>query len=117
MKIEELRAKILGVRLNKPELSWAKVHQVVVPDGCRDQVSVALVYRIATEPGYEPKEPEIRDVLGLDQESAVTFVDGKPRPRSSALDVKRCACGRYFVSNHPRRRRCFSCSPFRGKKG
>ena len=117
MTIDELRRKILDIRGRNgdPKLSWAKVHREIVPAGRQDQVSVALVYRVAREPGYEPKDLEIRDILGLDRESAVVFVDGRTRPRAQAVGAVQCACGQWYVSNHPRRRRCFKCSPFRGK--
>ena len=117
MTIEELRALIWEVRGRNgdPRPSWSQVHAAIVPEACRDQVSVALIYRVAREPEYEPKAPEIRGILGLDQESPVVFVDGKSRPKAQAVGVQRCGCGRWFVSNHPRRRKCFVCSPFRGR--
>lgn len=118
MTIDELRERILGIRGSNghAKLSWAKVHRAIVPDTVRAQVSVACVYRIAREPGYEPKDPEIREILGLDTDSPVMFVDGRTRPRARALDAMQCGCGEWFVSNHPRRRKCFTCSPFRGRK-
>lgn len=115
MNIEALRAQILSVRLNRPELTWAQIHQAFVPDP--ETVSATCIYRIGTDPEYEPKDPKIRAALGLESESEVTFVDGRPRPKSKALDVAQCACGNYYISNHPRRGRCFECSPYRGKKG
>ena len=117
MTIEELRTKILDIRGRNgdPRLSWSQVHRAIVPEGSREQVSVACVYRVAREPGYEPRDLEIRSILGLDRDSPVVFVDGRTRPRAQAVGAQRCGCGQWFVSNHPRRRKCFRCSPFRGK--
>lgn len=116
MQISELRAQLLEIRgLNgSPKISWAQVHRSVVPAGQRDRVSVATLWKIAERPPYEPKDPGIREILGLDEESLVLFLDGQRRPRAQAVGAVRCACGQYFISNHPRRKRCFLCGPYRG---
>ena len=80
----------------------------------RDGVLACIAFSL--EAGYEPKDPVIREVLGLDRESTVVFVDGQRRPRAQAVGAVRCACGQWYVSNHPRRRRCFGCSPFGGRR-
>jgi len=116
MTIDELRQYLLDLRgRNGCTQTWEKVFEAMVPEHRREHVSPATLWKIAKEPGYEPKDELIREILGLDPESPVTFVDGQHKPRAQALDVTPCECGRYFVSNHPRRRRCFVCSPYRGK--
>ena len=54
--------------------------------------------------------------LGLEMPDAtVTVVSGEIPHGAQALGAMRCECGMPFISNHPRRRRCFICSPHRGK--
>jgi hypothetical protein len=63
--------------------------------------------------GWEPKKPVIRARLGLPQPASVIVISGSVPAGSQVLSALQCPCGRYFISNHPRRRRCFICSPFR----
>lgn len=116
--LDELRCRILDVRRSArnghDHHTWAEVYRAIVPAEHRDQVSRTLIWRIGTDPDYEPKDGGIRLALGLPEAATVTYVDGRPRPRAQALDVLECGCGRWFVSNHPRRKRCFVCSPYRG---
>lgn len=118
MNAPTLRQQLLELRsqpyFGRSETPWYIVRDAILPNGKRALVSAATVWKIAMRPPYEPRNAAIRDALGLDPESAVTFVDGRQKPRAQALDVSECECGRYFVSNHPRRRRCFICSPYRG---
>jgi len=69
--------------------------------------------RIA-ERAYEPKRPDIRRCLGLPIVSTVVVVGGESIPDGAQVyraDV--CPCGQWYISNHPRRKRCFICSPYR----
>jgi hypothetical protein len=61
--------------------------------------------------GEVPKKWRKR--LGMPVPASVTPVSGEIPEGSQALRADLCACGRYFISNHPRRRKCFVCSPFR----
>jgi hypothetical protein len=66
--------------------------------------------------GRFPKRFDLRVRMGLPEISEVLTVNGNVPYRSQTLGAQRCACGQHFISNHPRRKRCFICSPFRGKK-
>jgi len=64
--------------------------------------------------GHQPGN-KIRAKLGLPPRSAVVSVNGKVPGGSITLGAHQCKCGQYFISNHPRRQKCFICSPYRGK--
>lgn len=113
-RIRELRAT---ARNGDGPPTWEEIRQLVVVPAMLDRVSRACVWKIANQAGYEPKDLAIREALDLDEESPVRYVDGRARPKAQALDVMACIdCSRYFVSNHPRRQRCFICSPYRGQR-
>jgi len=80
-------------------------------------ISGGMAYRVAVQ-GYEPRDGEIRKRLGMSVISEVEFVSEKSQATSrklQAVGVDICTvCGEGFVSNHPRRRKCFRCSPYRG---
>lgn len=78
------------------------------------QVSHAVIQRI-TE-GIEPKKPSIRQVLGLPIAKEIIPFAGEIPNGTQVHQAIRCACGQYYIPNHPRRKSCFTCSPFRGKK-
>ena len=79
-----------------------------------DQVTIGTLDRVIQ--GIEPKTPEIRAVFGLAPASMVIPVAGSVPDGTQVVAASRCSCGRYFVSNHPRRQKCFICSPFRARK-
>ena len=62
--------------------------------------------------GYDPG-PRIRRKLGLPLVANVIVIAGEVPAGSQVLSADRCACGQYFISNHPRRKRCFMCSPYK----
>ena len=65
-------------------------------------LSAGMVWKII-EQNYEPKDPLIRQRLGLDLcLTRDTEVHG----------VRVCKCGKSFVPNSPLRTRCFTCSPY-----
>ena len=66
---------------------------------------------------WEPRGYYLRHRLGLPNAVSVVPIAGIIPENSQALCAQQCLCGRYFISNHPRRMKCFICSPFRGKKG
>lgn len=53
--------------------------------------------------------------LRVPEEGTVTVLQGEAVDGAVALRLQACSCGVWYVSNHPRRRRCFSCSPYGGK--
>jgi hypothetical protein len=62
--------------------------------------------------GYEPG-PRIRARLGLPQVANVVVIEGRVPAGSQAIAAEQCPCGQWFISNHPRRRKCFICSPYK----
>lgn len=78
-------------------------------------VSPALAWRMVRQ-GYAPVDEAICARLGLPTRAQVTVVGGTVAAGAQVLGSQACErCGRAFVSNHPRRRRCFGCSPVRRK--
>ena len=64
--------------------------------------------------GYLPNR--YRQRLGLPVVASVAPVM-EPIPNGAqALFAVRCECGRWYISNHPRRKKCFVCSPYRATK-
>lgn len=51
--------------------------------------------------------------FGIPAQSNVVVVEGVVPAGSQAISAQQCPCGQYFISNHPRRKRCFVCSPYR----
>jgi hypothetical protein len=94
--------------------SWrdvARACNILTTDGRPDP---ALADRIATK-GYDPKRQETRQRLGLSAFSAIVVIgDGDVPEGSQAVQAIQCDCGNWFITNHPRRKHCFICRPFRG---
>ena len=66
--------------------------------------------------GHEPGN-KIRKMLNLPPKARVISVNGDILDGSLVLGSMICLkCGQQFVSNHPRRQKCFICSPFRSRK-
>lgn len=63
--------------------------------------------------GYLPGK-KVRGLLGLPPESSVVVMAGDVPAGSQALAAMQCGCGQWFIPNHPRRKRCFVCSPYKG---
>lgn len=61
--------------------------------------------------GYAP--PRHRAKLGLPVSARVVSVGIAIPDNTLALSASRCECGRWFIPNHPRRKSCFICSPYR----
>lgn len=66
--------------------------------------------------GYQPGK-KIRKVLDLPEIAQVIALAGSVPNGTQVIMASRCECGQYFVSNHPRRQKCFICSPYRKRKG
>ena len=83
--------------------SWRKVAQSygIFPDTAR-----------LIAGGYEPGK-KIRKRLGLPPAASVVVVYGEVPDGAQVLQAQRCQCGQFFISNHPRRMKCFICSPYR----
>lgn len=66
--------------------------------------------------GAEPKRKH-RAQLGLPPSGDVIYLYGyMPTGEALSIGAILCECGQLFISNHPCRKRCFICSPWRGKK-
>jgi hypothetical protein len=65
--------------------------------------------------GYKPGK-KIRKLLDLPPLASVTSMDGDIPDGAQAHGAQLCPCGQYFISNHPRRGHCFTCSPCRKRK-
>ena len=61
--------------------------------------------------GKFPKSTKKRAALGLPPYSSVVVVEGNVPNGTQVLCADLCACGQWYIKNHPRRRKCFSCSP------
>lgn len=85
--------------------SWRKT-------GAQYNINGSMARMIAN--GYRPGK-RIRERMGLPPETTVVVISGAVPPGSQSIAAKQCACGRWFISNHPRRKRCFICSPYHGK--
>ncbi len=88
--------------------SWDKVAD-------RHHITKPLAWRIAKK-GYEPRRYAIRKLLDLPQYANVIPIGDQIPDGTQAHSAQQCKCGQWFISNHPRRVRCFICSPYRGKK-
>lgn len=55
--------------------------------------------------------------LGLPPKSSrVQVIFGYVPDGSQVLAAQHCACGQWYISNHPARKRCFICRPYGGKR-
>ena len=67
--------------------------------------------------GLEPKRKH-RQQLGLPPVSDVIYLYGYiPTGEAISVGAVLCECGQLFISNHPARKRCFICSPYRRRHG
>lgn len=79
------------------------------------RIKRAHIWKIINE-GWEPDDSDIRDALGLPQKSMVISTGGQAIPSGAqAHHALQCRCATWFIPNHPLRKRCFDCSPYRGK--
>lgn len=75
----------------------------------------AEVWKVATKK-HEPKRVKIRNALGLPPGQFIVVINGEVPPGAQSIGAMPCLCGQHFIPNHPRRRACFICSPYRGHK-
>ena len=90
-------------------LSWRKIAQENKYRG----IPARTLHRMATT-NYVPDK--WRQKLGLPGVSKVEMINGRIPVGSQSLGARQCVCGMWFISNHPRRKHCFMCSPYRGKQ-
>lgn len=76
-------------------------------------VTKPVVWRLVNDPDYEPKDQRIRFALGLSITAIVIPISGVIPEGTLCLNALQCGCGQWYIPNHPRRRRCFVCSPAR----
>ncbi len=87
----------------------------IARDGFQDRVTHATIQRILD--GIEPTTPEVRSALGLPVYRTVIVIGGGTIPEGAqVISAEKCECGLFFISNHPARKKCFICSPFRRSK-
>jgi hypothetical protein len=105
----------VSLRISHLRTSGKSFRQIAKEDyyGC---VSHAVIQRVAA--GNEPKEPRIREALGLPTYQQVVTVDGGYIPPGTQVaGASNCVdCGQSYSPNHPRRKKCFTCSPIKGGK-
>lgn len=104
------QAIVLRLRELNRSSSWAKIALMgewsPIPGGTLSSIST----------GY-PVPDKWRPRLDLPPKSKVIVVLGEVPSGSQCIGADICIlCGRPYVSNHPRRKRCFVCSPYGGKK-
>lgn len=69
--------------------------------------------------GIFPKSVNKRFAFGLQTEhiTTLTIMMDEPIPAGTqVITATRCECGRWYISNHPARKRCFICRPYGGKR-
>jgi hypothetical protein len=92
-------------------MSWRRIAQTV-PEYIG--LSIGSLDRIAH--GIEPGS-KVRRQLGLPPTMTVAVMGGEITPGAQAIGESLCPCGQTYISNHPRRKHCFACRPFRKGKG
>ncbi len=85
--------------------SWRRVQNCAHPI-----IPFGTLQRIAKD-GYIPKKWYL--YFGIPLPANVVAVVGVIPDGSQALLALQCECGAWYISNHPRRRKCFVCSPYR----
>lgn len=79
-------------------------------------VHKTMVWRIATS-DYIPKDPTIRQKLGLPIFASVIPVMGEILNGSAAMPTKICPIeGNSFIPNTGKREKCYICVPYRNRK-
>jgi len=112
--IYDIRNEIEQFRKETPVLSWERIGDFYsTPE---TKITGAHIWKIAKE-NYEPHRPDIRAALGMPAMTTIIVMNGNAIPSGSqVLHAEFCKCGQPYISNHPLRKRCFKCSPYRGKK-
>lgn len=90
--------------------SWRRI-QADYPE--YKAISLPSLARLAR--GIDPGN-KVRHLLGLPPAATVIVIGGGQIPEGAqVISADQCECGQWFISNHPRRHKCFVCSPARRK--
>lgn len=93
-----------------------KSYRQIAAEQYNNHISHATIQRV--HKGIEPQAPKIREVFGLpDYRQVVLVTPGRIPDGTQVIHARQCSCGQWYVPNHPRRQKCFICSPYRGQKG
>lgn len=77
-------------------------------------INKAMARMIAN--GYEPGNRVRRALKIAPIASVVVIGDGEVPEGAQVISALLCDCGQWFISNHPRRKRCFICSPYKHRE-
>jgi ribosomal protein S27AE len=100
--------------LHASGLSWRKIAELPEYKGVPPEKPISPGTLCSIAHGWEPRGFVLRQRLGLPNAASVVPIAGVVPENSQALMAQQCPrCGRYFISNHPRRIKCFLCSPYR----
>jgi hypothetical protein len=102
--IDQIRLDMQTLKQNGKSWRYIGKHYNIQP-------SMARLILLGHEPGKK-----VRKILNLPQSAIVNIVSGTIPDNTQALNAVRCSCGQWFITNHPRRFKCFSCSPYKGSK-
>ena len=90
--------------------SWRKVGKIY-----HLQPSMARLIALTS---YQPGR-KVAAILGVAPRTTahLVVIVGEIPAGTQVIQASQCTrCQAYFISNHPRRKLCFICSPFKGKK-
>jgi len=108
--LEIVRQRLLDLH-DKSCLTWRQISDLPGYQG----INHATLAGIAR--GRDPKDMRVRQLLGLPLPTAhITVVIGYVPEGSMSLGAWRCDCGQWFISNSGNRRKCYICSPYKGKR-
>ncbi len=79
------------------------------------RISHAVIQRVLES--FEPRDVHNREVLGLPAYQFVVVVTGGViPPGAQVVSAEVCECGQWYIPNHPARKHCFICSPYKRRK-
>ena len=79
------------------------------------KISHAVIQRVLEN--FEPRDVHNREVLGLPAYQFVVVVTGGViPPGAQVVSAEVCECGQWYIPNHPARKHCFICSPYKRRK-
>lgn len=77
-------------------------------------VNVWYFWNLVHSPGYVPPD-HVLAKWNIKTFVSVQIVGGQVVEGAELISVVgKCNCGQAYISNHPKRKRCFTCSPYRG---
>ena len=108
--LRDVQQRLLQLH-DKDKLSWRKISLLPEYQG----INHATIS--GTARGRDPKNIQVRQRLGLPMPTAhITVVIGHVPEGTMSIGALQCECGQWFISNSGNRRKCFMCSPYKGKK-